>query len=116
MIDTYVNAKYGYEVGVEIVGEIGTVQTEPSIGSVLRSQRSVSQSIHADWLQRFKLAYLNELRSWCASLGDAAGSAPTAWDGYSSLVAAEACVRSLQTGNSEQVSYGPTPDFYATRD
>ena len=116
MIETYVNAKYGYEVGVEIVGETGTIQTEPSVGSVLRSQRSVCQSVHADWLQRFELAYLNELRSWCTSLGNTTSSGPTAWDGYSSLVAAEACVRSLQTGNSEQVSYGPTPDFYATGD
>lgn len=116
LIETYVNAKYGYEVGVEIVGEMGTVQTESSVDSVLRSQRSASRSIHSDWLQRFELAYLNELRAWCASLGDATISVPTAWDGYSSLVAAEACVRSLQDGTSEQVSYGPAPDFYAADD
>ena len=113
MIDTYVNAKYGYEVGVEIVGEIGAIQTEPSTGNVLRSQRSSSQTIHADWLQRFEVAYLSQLHAWCASLDGATDNTPTAWDGYSSLIAAEACVRSLQNGTSEQVSYGPMPDFYA---
>ena len=37
MIETYVNAGYGYEVGVEVVGETGTVQTDPSEGPVVRS-------------------------------------------------------------------------------
>ena len=37
--EVYVNAGYGYEVGLEVVGDAGAVQTAPADAPVLRKQR-----------------------------------------------------------------------------
>ena len=114
MIETYVNAAYGYEVGVEVVGETGTVQTDPSEGPVVRSGRSASQPVHPGWLERFGAAYVAELKEWVGSLGEGGPTGPSAWDGYTSLLVAEACIRSMRSGSAEKVSGADKPGLYGT--
>jgi myo-inositol 2-dehydrogenase / D-chiro-inositol 1-dehydrogenase len=111
-IETYVTARYGYEVGVEIVGERGTVQTSPPAGAVVRREGMVSQRIEQDWLERFRAAYEVEARLWVESLLDGTPGGPDAWDGYASLVAADACVASLRSGSPERVARLERPAFY----
>ena len=96
-IEVYPNSGYGYEVGVEIVGESGTVQTEPSSGAVVRAGNSRSQQVAAHWLERFQPAYLAELMSWVESIRKGEPIRPDARDGYASLAVAEACVESMKT-------------------
>ena len=115
MIEVYVNAEYGYEVGVEIVGETGVVQTNPNEGRVLRSHRSIMQPVHQEWLDRFGDVYLNELRLWCDSLQNEGPTGPTAWDGYTSVLAAEACIRSLYSGSPEKLDSVRKPALYGPR-
>ncbi len=112
MIEAYVSAKYAYEVGVEIVGETGTVQTDPSEGPVVRSARSASQPVHPGWLERFGAAYATELKEWVRSLDDGGPTGPSAWDGYTSLLTAEACIRSMRSGKAETVSGSEKPRLY----
>ncbi len=115
-IETNVVSGYGYEVGAELVGELGTVQIAPPSGAVVRRDRTVSQRVEEDWLQRFHEAYVIELRSWIESLGNSTSTGPDAWDGYASLVVADACIASLRSGSPQKVPTLKAPAQYATED
>jgi len=54
------------------------------------------QAIDPHFLDRFGEAYVREAQSWVAGLPSASG--PTAWDGYTSLIVADACKRSFRSG------------------
>ena len=41
--------------------------------------------------------------------------APDAWDGYASLVVAEACIASIRSGKPEAVSVREKPGLYGTK-
>src|SRR5919107_1701946 len=49
-IETNVVAGYGYEVGVEVVGESGVVRSAPPSGAVVRRDYAASQRIEDGWL------------------------------------------------------------------
>jgi myo-inositol 2-dehydrogenase/D-chiro-inositol 1-dehydrogenase len=115
-IETNVVSGYGYEVGVEVVGEMGTAQLAPPSGAVVRRERTVSQRVEEDWLQRFHEAYVIELQSWIASLGNGILTGPDAWDGYASLVVADACIASLRSGSPQKVPTLEVPALYASED
>ena len=112
-IEVNVTARYGYEVGVEVTGEQGIVGTEPSQGAVIRREEARSQWVDADWLERFDTAYRTEIQRWVESVQDGIAEGPSAWDGYTTLLAAEACLRSLKSRLPEKVESTQRPPFYA---
>jgi myo-inositol 2-dehydrogenase/D-chiro-inositol 1-dehydrogenase len=112
-IETNVVSGYGYEVGVEIVGERGTVQTPPPTGALVRRDRAASQRIEDDWLDRFHMAYEIEVQRWIESLRNGGPAGPDAWDGYASLVVADACIDSLRSGAPQKVAKLEVPALYA---
>jgi myo-inositol 2-dehydrogenase/D-chiro-inositol 1-dehydrogenase len=112
-IETNVVSGYGYEVGVEVVGERGTVQTAPPSGAVVRRDRAASQRIEDDWLDRFHTAYVIEMQQWVESVRNGQPTGPDAWDGYASLVAADACLASLRSGSPQKVAKLDVPGLYA---
>ena len=111
-IEVNVDAGFGYEVGVEVVGTRGTAYTAPPSGAVVRLDRASSQNVDADWLERFEPAYTIELQGWIESLATGRPGGPDAWDGYASLVAAEACIASIRSGNPESVEVPGKPALY----
>lgn len=92
---------YGYEVAVEITGETGTAATFSHSSPLLRQGGAISQAVTPDWPQRFSAAYIDEAQSWIDSIRGDEPAGPSAWDGYMSLVLAEACIRSTETGLPE---------------
>jgi myo-inositol 2-dehydrogenase / D-chiro-inositol 1-dehydrogenase len=114
-IETYVVSGYGYEVGVELVGEQGTVHTAPPAGAVVRRDRAASQRIEDNWLERFHTAYVIEMEQWVESLGNGRPTGPDAWDGYASLVAADACIASLRSGSPQRVAKLEPPALYGDK-
>jgi myo-inositol 2-dehydrogenase / D-chiro-inositol 1-dehydrogenase len=112
-IETNVVSGYGYEVGVEVVGEQGVVRTAPPAGAVVRRDRAASQRIEDDWLDRFHAAYVIELQQWVESLRNGRPTDPDAWDGYVSLVVADACIASLRSGTPQRVVKLDVPALYA---
>jgi myo-inositol 2-dehydrogenase/D-chiro-inositol 1-dehydrogenase len=72
--------------------------------------------VEEDWLQRFQEAYVIELRRWIASLGNGNLSGPDAWDGYASLVVADACIASLSSGSPQKVPTLEPPALYVDVD
>jgi myo-inositol 2-dehydrogenase / D-chiro-inositol 1-dehydrogenase len=91
-VEAFVNAQYGYDIRCELVGESGTLAL-PSHGA----------EVPTGFQERFASAYVNELRSWVASIatGEVAGAG--AWDGYAATVVCEAAVESLRTGKPTDV-------------
>ena len=108
-------AGYGYEVDVEITGETGQVTTTALTSPVVRRSGGLSQAIEPEWNSRFDRAYLAEMQSWTAGVATGEFDGPTAWDGYTSLVVADACKRSFETGQPEVVPVVDRPDFYPRR-
>ncbi|ABG04683.1 Myo-inositol 2-dehydrogenase [Rubrobacter xylanophilus DSM 9941] len=112
-IETNVVSGYGYEVGVEIVGERGTVQVPPLSGAIVRRGFAASQRIEDGWLARFHAAYVIEMQGWVgALLRGEAPAGPDAWDGYASLVVADACIASLRSGAPQKVETLEPPTLY----
>jgi myo-inositol 2-dehydrogenase/D-chiro-inositol 1-dehydrogenase len=111
-IEVNVDAQFGYEVGVEVVGVGGTAHTAPPSGAVVRLDRAYAQNVEADWLGRFEPAYTLELQEWIASIDSGRPPSPDAWDGYASLVVAEACIASIHSGNPEGVTVPEKPALY----
>jgi myo-inositol 2-dehydrogenase/D-chiro-inositol 1-dehydrogenase len=89
-VEVFVNARYGYDVRCELVGETGTLE--------------LPRRVDPGFEERFADAYLAELRAWCAG---AAGGGPTARDGYAAAAVTEACVESLHTGRPAGVTLDP---------
>lgn len=104
---------YGYEVAVEITGASGQITTAPVARPLVRNRGGLTQAIDTHFLDRFGEAYVREAQSWVAGLPSASG--PTAWDGYTSLIVADACKRSFRSGAPESVSVPDRPDLYALR-
>ena len=112
-IEVNVDAGFGYEVGVEVVGERGTAYTAPPTGAIVRLENSYAQNVETDWLERFEPAYTIELQSWIESIDKGRPPAPDSWDGYASLVVAGACIASIRSGNPEVVAVPERPALYS---
>lgn len=112
-IEVNVDARFGYEVGVEVVGVKGTAHTAPPAGATVRLDRSFAQKVDGDWLDRFEPAYTIELQKWTEAIEGGSAPEPDAWDGYVSLVMAEACIASIRSGRPEAVSLPEEPALYA---
>jgi myo-inositol 2-dehydrogenase/D-chiro-inositol 1-dehydrogenase len=112
-IEVNVDAQFGYEVGVEVVGVKGTAHTAPPAGATVRLDRSFAQKVDGDWLDRFEPAYTIELQQWTESIEAGRTPEPDAWDGYASLVVAEACIASIRSGKPEAVAFPEKPALYA---
>ena len=108
-------AAYGYEVIVDITGEKGQITTPTLPSPIVRVAGQSSQAVEPDWLERFDTAYQNEIQSWITSVAKGQLQGPTAWDGYTSLVVADACKRSYETGQPQAVPLVDRPSFYPSR-
>jgi myo-inositol 2-dehydrogenase / D-chiro-inositol 1-dehydrogenase len=111
-IEVYTTAKYGYEVGVELVGERGAVHIAPASSTVVYQERNRFQRIEGHWLDRFRTAYVTEMEQWIRSIADRRPSGPDAWDGYMGIIAAEGCVASLRSGLPQRLPVPERPALY----
>jgi myo-inositol 2-dehydrogenase/D-chiro-inositol 1-dehydrogenase len=111
-IEVYVNAGYGYEVDLEVVGDAGTIHIAPANAPVLRKQRYAGHPVEGDWLERFPAAYVLEMQRWIDDLRDGKLTGPDAWDGYASLLAVESCIGSLHSGTKEPFRSPQCPELY----
>jgi myo-inositol 2-dehydrogenase/D-chiro-inositol 1-dehydrogenase len=81
-VESFLRARYGYDVRCEVVGETGTLALP------------VPATIARGFEDRFGQAYRDELEEWVSG---APGGA-SASDGYAASVVTEACVRAAETG------------------
>ncbi|MEV0900010.1 Gfo/Idh/MocA family oxidoreductase [Actinoplanes sp. NPDC049802] len=107
-VEIFVNARYGYEVRCELVGEAGTVTVDAPPPTSLRRGGLNARTLPGDWRPRFAEAYRLELQDWI----DGAGAGATAWDGFAATVVAESCVAALASGQRHPVALPPMPALY----
>jgi len=71
-IDIFANSIYGYEVGMEVITENGSLVIENlgelSIAKNFKLPARKSGNLHKDWMGRFKPAYIAELKAFVSSL------------------------------------------------
>ena len=79
---------------------------------VIRDARD-ERPLLTDWRARFVDAYDAELRAFAHnSRSGRFIDGASAWDGYAAAVAADACVKSQTTLETEPVNMPPRPAFY----
>ena len=108
-------AGYGYEVDVEMTGETGSVHTNSLDSALVSHKNQRAQWVEEDHLQRFENAFIIEAREWVRALQQGAPSGPSAWDGYVSILVADACIESAKSGRPVAVQVPDPPDIYTRR-
>jgi len=112
-VEVFVNCQYGYDVRCELVGSVGTASLElPSTGA-RTTAGARREPVPADWKERFGGAYTEELQQWAQCVRAGTISGPSSFDGYAATAVAEACVRSLGTGQREEVILQARPAIYS---
>ncbi|MBI1298903.1 hypothetical protein GC175_28560 [bacterium] len=112
LVDCNVDSGYGYEVDVQITGERGMAETNSLCSAGVRQSNSRRQWVEDNWLQRFDTAYVAEVREWVNSIVHAQPSGPSAWDGYVSMLVADACIRSAKSGAAVDIEIPARPEIY----
>lgn len=111
-VEIFVNARYGYDVRAELVGEQGTVSLLPPASVELRLGGVDGQPVPADSRPRFAQAFRNELQAWADAAAEKRVVGANAWDGYAASVVADACLRSAATPGAVAVELAPKPTLY----
>jgi len=98
-VETFLNARYGYVVRCEVVGENGTISLTEPARVVVEGELKRSTGYAADWRPRFADAYRLELQAWIDSvLAGAPTPLATGRDGVAASAVAEAVIASMHDG------------------
>lgn len=102
------NATHGYHVETELMGTKGMIriaqEPEKNLVTVFNDNgvvRPTSQNFH----ERFKLAFIEEMKEFVSCIKENRQPEATALDGLKGTVVAEACQKSLITNEIVNVSY-----------
>lgn len=105
-VDCSVNSYYGYEIGMEIVCEKGTIRLPLPAEPIVRSRLKVGNEIIDNWAERFPEAYDNELQHWINHLrGIEPTAGPGSKDGFAACCIADAMIASQTSGKVEAVNF-----------
>ena len=111
-VEVFVNARYGYDVRCELVGERGTASLGESPVTTLRRDGVVSVGVARDWRDRFASAYRHELQDWVDGIVAGQARGGSAWDGYAASAVAGACVSASESGRRTPVRLAARPALY----
>lgn len=112
-VESFVHARYGYEVRCELVGSEGVATVDlPAHGTVTGSAGR-GLRVAPGWRERFDAAYHAELQAWVHGVRTCRFHGATAWDGYAATAVAEAGLRARAEGRRVAVELVDRPAFYA---
>lgn len=112
-VEVFVNARYGYDVRCEVVGEAGTLTLPAPLAVEVRADGHDGHDVDGDFRGRFAPAYREQLQAWADAVSEGEPDGPSAWDGYAAAAVADACVASLRNGGREDVRLAARPSLYA---
>jgi myo-inositol 2-dehydrogenase/D-chiro-inositol 1-dehydrogenase len=98
-VETLLNARYGYDIRCEVIGDRGSVALSHGGHIVIDSERTRARSYPADWRLRFADAYRLELQEWVDAILE--GRPPAlagARDGTAAAIVADAVISSMKDG------------------
>ncbi|SDU98883.1 myo-inositol 2-dehydrogenase / D-chiro-inositol 1-dehydrogenase [Microlunatus sagamiharensis] len=100
-VEMFLNARYGYDVRCEVVGESGTASLREPARTEVDTALAHGHAYGADWRPRFADAYRLELQAWVDGLGGGdAGPLASAHDGLVASAVADAVITSMHTGGA----------------
>jgi myo-inositol 2-dehydrogenase / D-chiro-inositol 1-dehydrogenase len=100
-VETFLNARYGYDIRCEVVCEQGALQLIEPATLTVDSELQRSRKYAADWRPRFAAAYRLELQTWVDSLtGGDRGALATLHDGWQANAIAQAVITSMHANGS----------------
>ena len=109
-VESFLNARYGYDIRCEVVGETGTASLAEPVRLVEDRELRRSAGYAADWRPRFAEAYRLEVQAWVDGLaGGDPGPLATAQDGLVASAVAEAVITSMHAGGRTVAGRG-APD------
>ncbi|MEU9656220.1 Gfo/Idh/MocA family oxidoreductase [Streptomyces chartreusis] len=98
-VETFLNARYGYEVRCEVVCERGALQLADPALVVNHLDRARSTGYPADWRPRFADAYRLELKAWIdAVVAGRPSPLASAREGLTASAVADAVITSMRNG------------------
>jgi predicted dehydrogenase len=98
-VEVFLNARYGYDIRCEVVGDRGTVALTDPARVVADADRRRATGYPADWRPRFADAYRLELQAWVdAVVAGRPAPLATARDGLVATAVAEAVITSMHDG------------------
>lgn len=98
-VETFLNARYGYDIRCEVVGETGAVSLAEPVRSVADADRRRAITYAADWRLRFADAYRLELQAWVDGIERRTPSPlADARDGVGASAVADAVITSMHHG------------------
>jgi len=108
-IESFMDAKYGYDIRTEVVGTKGTlfVGHMRQTPLVLMTRAGSSHDLIAHWLVRFAEAYLLEMRDFVQNVLEGRPARVTGDDGRRSLAVAVAAVQSFRERRPVRVEGAP---------
>jgi predicted dehydrogenase len=95
-VESYIDARYGYDVRTEVIGTRGTIQ----VGHIERMPLTLlttdgrKHQLMTHWLERFAEAYRLEMRDFVSNTLNSRPIRVTGYDGRQSLAIADAAMRS----------------------
>lgn len=112
------NARYGYDVRGELVGEQGSIELSALVHTRLNSRLRAAHDYASDWRSRFAEAYRLQDQAFIdfVRTGLFPEHAANAWDGYRAAVVAEAGVQALTESRRISLRDLDTPALYLPRD
>ena len=97
-VEVFVNARYGYDIRCELVGETGTLR--------------LAEQVAPDFRARFATAYRRELALLGPGPRRRPKFGPNAWDGYAANAVADACLEAPASGVRAEVQLTARPPLY----
>jgi myo-inositol 2-dehydrogenase/D-chiro-inositol 1-dehydrogenase len=98
-VEVFLNARYGYDIRCEVVGDRGTVALANPARVVTDADRRRATGYPADWRPRFADAYRNELQAFIDAVAAGRPSPlATARDGLVAGAVADAVITSMHDG------------------
>jgi myo-inositol 2-dehydrogenase/D-chiro-inositol 1-dehydrogenase len=98
-VEVFLNARYGYDIRCEVVGEAGAVSIAEPARLVTDLDLRHATAYARDWRPRFAEAYRLELQSWIDGIAGGGESAlASAQDGLVATAVAEAVIESMHDG------------------
>jgi myo-inositol 2-dehydrogenase / D-chiro-inositol 1-dehydrogenase len=100
-VESFLNARYGYDIRCEVVGETGTASLADPVRLVQAAALRRSTDYGADWRPRFAEAYRLENQAWVDALNSGTASPlASARDGLVASAVADAVITSMHRGGA----------------
>jgi myo-inositol 2-dehydrogenase / D-chiro-inositol 1-dehydrogenase len=98
-VEVFLNARYGYDIRCEVVGDRGTIALTNPARLVADADRRRATGYPADWRPRFADAYRMELQAWVDAVAAGRPSPlASARDGLTASAVADAVIASMHDG------------------